>query len=87
MSLNPAVHAERIERAIVMLRGHKVMLDADLAALYDVETRVLIQAVKRNFERFPRDFMFQLTKQELANLRRQFGTSSLWDGSRRRAFS
>ena len=60
------VPVERIERAILFLRGHKVMLDSDLSALYGVETRVLVQAVKRNPERFPKDFMFQLTNQELA---------------------
>ena len=64
--MSPApVPVERIERAILIVRGHKVMLDADLAALYGVETRVLVQAVKRNFERFPKDFMFQMTNQEL----------------------
>lgn len=53
------------------MRGHKVMLDADLAALYGVETRVLVQAVKRNLDRFPEDFMFRLGNQELAALRSQ----------------
>lgn len=60
------VPVERIERAILIVRGHKVMFDADLTALYGVETRVLMQAVKRNPERFPKDFMFQMTHQELA---------------------
>jgi hypothetical protein len=58
------VTEERIEQAILVLRGHKVMLAADLARLYEVETRVLIQAVKRNLDRFPEDFMFQLTLDE-----------------------
>ena len=71
----------RIERAILVLRGHKVLLDADLAALYEVPTKVLLQAVKRNLERFPEDFMFQLDKQELAILRSQIVTSS-WGGRR-----
>jgi hypothetical protein len=62
---NGLVPAERIANAILIIRGHKVMLDADLAELYGVETRVLVQAVKRNLERFPADFMFQLTNQEL----------------------
>jgi len=75
------VPVEQIEGAILLIRGHKVMLDADLATLYNVETRVLIQAVKRNIERFPDDFMFQLTKQELDNLRSQVVTSS-WGGRR-----
>ena len=65
--MNPALlPVERIERAILFLRRHKIMLDSDLAALYGVETRVLGQAVKRNPERFPKDFMFQLTNQEFA---------------------
>lgn len=55
---------ERIERSILLLRGHKVMLDSDLAFLYGVETKVLNQAVKRNHERFPDDFMFQLSRDE-----------------------
>lgn len=57
---------ERIERSILLIRGHKVMLDSDLARLYEVETRVLNQAVKRNADRFPEDFMFQLTQEEAA---------------------
>lgn len=70
------VPVERIEQAIVLIRGHKVMLDADLAVLYGVETKVLVQAVKRNIERFPDDFMFQLTEREAAALRSHFGTSN-----------
>jgi hypothetical protein len=65
------VPIERIERAILLIRGHKVMLDADLAVLYGVETRALVQAVRRNVERFPDDFMFQLSKEEHAALRSQ----------------
>ena len=53
---------ERIEKAIYLIRGEKVILDQDLSTLYEVETRVLVQAVKRNVDRFPEDFMFQLTK-------------------------
>ena len=68
------VPAERIERAILVLRGHKVILDSDLAALYGVETKALNRAVKRNFERFPADFSFQLTDEEAKVLRFQFGT-------------
>ena len=67
--------AERIERAILVLRGHKVMLDKDLAALYGVPTKALLQAVKRNPERFPSDFMLHMEKQEVAGLRSQFVTS------------
>ena len=73
--------AETAQTKIYLLRGHKVMLSVDLAELYQVEPRVLIQAVKRNIERFPTDFMFQTTNQELANLKSQFVTSS-WGGSR-----
>ncbi len=72
---------ERIERAILLIRGERVMLDEDLAKLYMVETRMLLQAVKRNSERFPPDFAFQLTRQEFRNLRSQFVISS-WGGRR-----
>jgi hypothetical protein len=74
---------ERIERCIYLIRGQKVMLDNDLADLYGVETKALNRAVKRNLERFPEDFMFQLTPEEAENLRCHFGTSSLdWGGRR-----
>jgi len=76
------IPVERIERAILLVRRQKVMLDADLAALYGVETRVLIQAVKRNLDRFPKDFMFQLSREEFAFLRSQSVTSSDWGGRR-----
>lgn len=71
-----------IESRILLIRGQKVMLDADLAELYDVETKALNKAVKRNAGRFPSDFMFQLERQELTNLRFQIGTSSLHGGGR-----
>ncbi len=74
--------AEVIEKKIILIRGHKVMLSTDLAELYDVEPRALIQAVKRNTERFPADFMFMLSDQEVANLKSQFVISS-WGGARR----
>ncbi len=64
MSENSLIPAERIERRILLVRGHKVMLDYHLAELYEVETRVLNQAVKRNLDRFPADFMFQLSVEE-----------------------
>ena len=67
---------ETITHRILLLREQKVLLDADLAALYGVETKVLLQAVKRNLERFPEDFMFQLTNQEFNVLRSQSVTSS-----------
>jgi len=78
------IPAERIERAIYFLRGQKVMLSTHLAALYGVEARVLVQAVRRNLERFPKDFMFQLTRTEFANLKSQIVISS-WGGLRRAA--
>ena len=65
-----------------MVRRQKVILDCDLAALYGVVTKVLLQAVKRNKERFPADFMFQLSKREWSNLRSQIVTSSSWGGRR-----
>lgn len=66
---------ERIQQAIYLIRGQKVMLDRDLAALYKVPTKTLKQAVKRNTDRFPEDFMFILTPEEFAALRSQFVTS------------
>ena len=77
------VPARRIEGLILLSRGHKVMLDADLAELYGVETRVLIQAVKRNSKRFPKDFMFQLSAEEVKCLRSQFVISKGNRGGRR----
>lgn len=70
------VATERIERAILVLRGHKVLLDSDLADLYEVPTKVLLQAVKRNLERFPADFMFSMNNQEVMALRSQSVTSN-----------
>ncbi len=66
-----SVPAERIESCILLIRGQKVMLSTDLAELYGVEPRVLVQAVKRNITRFPEDFMFQLTAKEFQGLRSQ----------------
>jgi hypothetical protein len=71
MGTRSALPVERIENRILLIRGHKVLLDADLAALYGVETRTLNQAVKRNAERFPADFMFRLSGKELAAWRSQ----------------
>jgi hypothetical protein len=71
-----------IERKIFIIRGIKVMLSPDLAVLYGVDARALNRAVKRNSERFPEDFMFQLTRKEFDNLKYQIGTSS-WGGARR----
>ena len=73
---------ERVEEIILLIRGEKVILDTDLAALYGVETRALIQAVKRNRERFPVDFTFQLTLGEAGSLRSQFVISKGRGGRR-----
>jgi hypothetical protein len=75
------VPVELIASKIYLIRGIKVMIDRDLAELYGVETKRLKEQVRRNIERFPQDFMFELTKQELKNLRSQFATSS-WGGAR-----
>ncbi|MBU1094898.1 MAG: DNA-binding protein [Ignavibacteriae bacterium HGW-Ignavibacteriae-2] len=72
---------EIISSKIFLLRNEKVLIDSDLSELYGVETKKLIQAVKRNIVRFPNDFMFQLTKKEFEILRSQIGTSS-WGGRR-----
>jgi ORF6N domain-containing protein len=78
------VPLERIERAILVLRGRRVMLDSDLASLYAVETKVLNQAIRRNIERFPEDFMFQLTEAEAAFLRSQTVTLKTGRGLHRK---
>jgi phage regulator Rha-like protein len=81
MTKGIAIADEVVMNKIYLIRGHKVMLDRDLAELYGVETKQLKRAVKRNMDRFPEDFMFELDDQELENLRSQFGTSS-WGGVR-----
>ena len=85
MSERAPVAVERIARAIHRLRGHNVMLDSDLAELYDVHVKVLNQAVKRNRKRFPPDFMFRLTVHEAESLRSQIVTSKPRRGGRRTA--
>ena len=72
---------KNIQSKIYEIRNQKVMIDYDLAAMYEIETKVLNQAVKRNLDRFPDDFMFQITEEEFNNLRSQFVTSS-WGGKR-----
>ena len=72
----------QIEQRILLIRGQRVMLDADLAALYGVETKMLVRAIKRNADRFPADFVFRLSKDEFDNLRCQSGTSNQWGGRR-----
>ncbi len=76
------VPMERVEKRIILIRGQKVMLSTDLAELYEVEARTLVQAVKRNIGRFPSDFMFHLTREEFADLKSQIVISS-WGGMRR----
>jgi hypothetical protein len=78
-----AIPAPLIERRIYVIRGQKVMLDSDLAELYQVATKNLNLAARRNIERFPEDFMFQLTQEEFENLRLQIATSSSGHGGRR----
>jgi hypothetical protein len=79
--MNEAILPEGIENRIFLIRNQKVLLDSDLAGLYGVQTKALIQAVKRNASRFPFDFCFQLSDQEVAILRSQIVTSS-WGGRR-----
>jgi hypothetical protein len=78
---NDLIMQERIAKAIYLIRDQKVMIDSELAEMYGVETKVLNQAVKRNIDRFPEDFMFQLSESEWQNLKSQFVTSS-WGGRR-----
>lgn len=75
------IPTDHIVDKIYRLRGMKVMLDRDLAALYEVETKTLKRSVRRNIKRFPDDFMFELSHQEFTDLRRQIGTSN-WGGNR-----
>lgn len=77
------VPIEHIAQSILSLRGQRVLLDSDLATLYGVETRRLNEQVRRNRDRFPADFIFELTSEEFANLKSQFATSS-WGGRRKR---
>lgn len=82
ISQNLTIPAQLIERRIYLIRGEKVMLDEDLAELYQVETKMLNRAVKRNLDRFPQDFMFELSKEEHESLRYQIGTSKGKGGRR-----
>jgi hypothetical protein len=77
------IKAENISSKIFLMRGNKILLDRDLATLYGVEVRILNQAVRRNIDRFPSDFMFQLSTEEFQNLKSQFVTSS-WGGVRKK---
>jgi hypothetical protein len=82
MKKDDLIPLETVAQKILVIRGLKVMLDRDLAALYGVETKNLNKAVTRNLARFPDDFMFRLTKEEFSNLRFHFGTSR-WGGTRK----
>ncbi|MFM7724187.1 MAG: ORF6N domain-containing protein [Bacteroidota bacterium] len=77
---------EHIKNSILEIRGFKVILDFELAKMYQVQTRALKQAVRRNIERFPTDFMFELTEEEMKNLTSHFVTSS-WGGTRHQSFA
>jgi len=79
------IEGPAIEKRILVIRGQRVMVDEDLADLYGVETKRLIEQVKRNVERFPADFMFQLDETEAAALRSQIATSKIGRGGRRYA--
>jgi ORF6N domain len=81
-----ALADDRVLSAILQIRGQRAMLDTSLATLYGVETRVLVQAVKRNLARFPADFMFQLTPEELLHLKSQVVISSAHGGRRTRPY-
>lgn len=78
------LHLSQIENMIYVIRGQRVMLDSDLAKLYQVETKVLNQAVKRNLNRFPKDFMFQLTGDEFSRLKSQIVTSKISRGGKQK---
>lgn len=80
--MSNAISVEVIATKILLIRGKRVMLDRDIAKLYEVATAQLTRQVRRNIDRFPEDFMFQLTKEEFQNLICQFGTSS-WGGTRK----
>jgi len=80
------VPLEVIEQKILLIKGQKVMLDSDLAALYGVTTKRLNEQVRRNVKRFPADFMYQLSREEFESLKSHFATSSSWGGRRTRPF-
>jgi hypothetical protein len=85
--MSAPVPVAEIEASVLHLRGQNVMLDADLAELYGVETRTLVRAMSRNRGRFPEDFMFQLNADEFAILRSQIGISRSWGGRRTRPYA
>jgi len=81
------IPTEKIEKSILLIRGQKVLLDRDLAALYGVETRVLNQAVRRNIKRFPKDFMFVLTRDEIIRISQTVTSSEIKYSKRVHAFT
>jgi ORF6N domain len=87
MKQSGLIPAERIQNSIYLIRGERVMLDRDLAALYEVETRVLNQAVRRNRERLPDDFMFELTREEIAGISQIVTSSGIKFSKRVTAFT
>jgi hypothetical protein len=89
MAKEPLIPAERIEKSILLFRGHKVLLDRDLADLYGVSTGRLNEQVRRNLRRFPHDFMFQLSREEFENWKSQFARSNpaVRMGMRKRPFA
>jgi ORF6N domain len=86
ISKEPGALTRDVEQSILLIRGEKIILDYVLARMYGVTTKALLQAVRRNSERFPVDFMYQLSLQEVRNLRSQIVTSS-WGGRRRRPYA
>ena len=78
------IDTDAVTQSILVIRGHRVLIDSDLAALYQVETKALTRAVRRNRDRFPEDFMFQLTGEESASLRSQFGSLKTGRGQHRK---
>ncbi len=78
-----AIDTEAILRSIVVIRGHRVLMDSELASLYEVETKALTRAVRRKADRFPRDFMYQLTAEEASSLRSQTGAFKAGRGKHR----
>jgi hypothetical protein len=84
VKISAAIDTEAILRSIVVIRGHRVLLDSELASLYEVETKALTRAVRRNADRFPRDFMYQLTVEEASSLRSQTGAFKAGRGKHRK---
>lgn len=87
MNETSLIPEQRIQNIILSIRGEKVILDSDLAELYGVETKTLNRAVKRNKERFPQDFMFQLSNEEFTQLKKLADDSTSWGGRRKAAFA